>query len=134
MLLHSLSRKNRTQYQTWLEGFEPHWSDLDVNYYKEYTNLSPENTLSRPGSNVFHKQSEEAVYSFEILPPWYRTWWAYTLYVLAAVGLFGFIVRYRTRQLKAKHKELENLVAQRTSELSHRWKSSQSSTVYRKAS
>ena len=36
------------------------------------------------------------------------------------MSLFVFIVRYRTRQLKAKHKELEKTVALRTSELSHR--------------
>ena len=114
-------QESRTQYQTWLEGFEPSWSDLDVNYYKEYTNLSPgKYTFHVRAVNVFHKQSDEAVYSFEILPPWYRTWWAYALYALAAAGILGLIVRYRTRQLKAKHKELENLVAQRTGELSHR--------------
>ncbi len=111
----------KTQYQTWLEGFETSWSDLDNNYYKEYTNLSPGRyTFHVRAVNVYHKQSEEAVYSFEILPPWYRTWWAYTLYALAALSLLVFIVRSRTRQLKAKHKELENTVALRTSELSHR--------------
>ena len=33
--------------------------------------------------------SDEATYSFAILPPWYRTWWAYGGYVLA-VGLLLF--------------------------------------------
>ena len=114
-------QESKTQYQTWLEGFERNWSDLDNNYYKEYTNLSPgKYTFHVRGVNIYHTQSEEAVYSFEILPPWYRTWWAYTLYALAALSLLVFIVRSRTRQLKAKHKELENTVALRTSELSHR--------------
>ena len=39
---------------------------------------------------------------------------------IGSIALFGFIVRYRTRQLKAQHKELEKTVALRTSELSHR--------------
>ncbi len=34
-------QEDKTQYQTWLEGFEKNWSDFDNNYYKEYTNLPP---------------------------------------------------------------------------------------------
>src|SRR5206468_12554158 len=32
-------QEDKTQYQTWLEGFEKDWSGFDNNYYKEYTNL-----------------------------------------------------------------------------------------------
>src|SRR5262249_55407110 len=62
----------------------------------------------------------EAVYEFNILPPWYGTWWAYLLYALAAATIIYVIVRWRTRQLHEKHKQLEKVVTERTKELSHR--------------
>ena len=114
-------QEDKTLYQTWLEGFESDWSEFDNNFYKEYTNLpAGKYAFHVRAKNVYHKTSDESVYYFSILPPWYTTWWAYSLYVLAALAIIGLIVRYRTRQLKAKHKELEQIVASRTAELSHR--------------
>ena len=114
-------QEDKTLYQTWLEGFEKDWSGFDNNYYKEYTNLPPgKYHFHVRAKNVYQKLSEGSVYSFSIMPPWYASWWAYTLYALAALALIVFIVRYRTRQLQAKHKELEKTVALRTAELSHR--------------
>lgn len=114
-------QEEKMLYQTWLEGFESDWSDFDNNYYKEYTNLPVgKYSFHVRAKNIYQKTSNESVYSFSIMPPWYASWWAYTLYAIAALALIGFIVRYRTRQLKAKHKELEKTVALRTAELSHR--------------
>ncbi len=114
-------QEDKTQYQTWLEGFENSWSDLDNNYYKEYTNLSPgKYTFHVRAVNIYNKQSDEASYPFEILPPWYRTWWAYLLYALVAGAAIYALIRWRTRQLHEKHRELEKTVAERTKELSHR--------------
>ena len=114
-------QEDRTQYQTWLEGFEKGWSDFDNNYYKEYTNLpTGDYHFHVRAKNIYQKISEEAVYHFSIYPPWYATWWAYTLYVLAAVVIVYFIIRWRTHQLHEKHRELEKIVADRTVQLSQR--------------
>ena len=114
-------QEDKTQYQTWLEGFESGWSGWDNNYYKEYTNLPDGHyKFHVKALNVYQKPSEETVYTFAILPPWWRTWWAYLFYGLAAVAAVYYLVRWRTRQLEAKHKELEHTVALRTAELSHR--------------
>ena len=114
-------QETKTQYQTWLEGFEDNWSGLDNNYYKEFTNLPPGHyTFHVRAVNIYGKQSEEAVYSFEILPPWYKTWWAYLIYALVAVVIIYVLIHWRTRHLHEKHRELEKTVADRTKELSHR--------------
>jgi GAF domain-containing protein/CheY-like chemotaxis protein len=114
-------QEDKTQYQTWLEGFEGGWSGWDNNYYKEYTNLPDGHyKFHVKALNVYQRPSEETVYTFSILPPWWRTWWAYLFYGLAAVAAVYYLVRWRTRQLEAKHKELEHTVALRTAELSHR--------------
>src|SRR5688572_30309043 len=113
--------EDKTQYQTWLEGFENSWSDLANNYYKEYTNLPiGRYTFRVRAVNIYGKQSEEATYSFEILPPWYRTWWAYLLYAIVAGAVIYSLIRWRTRQLQEKHRELEKVVEQRTHELKQR--------------
>lgn len=114
-------QEDKTVYQTWLEGFEPGWSDWDNNHYKEYTNLSNGNyRFHVRARNIYQKVGAEAVYTFGVLPPWYRTWWAYLLYVLLGAGVLYAVVRYRTHQLHQKHRELEQTVAERTGELRQR--------------
>ena len=114
-------QEEKTTYQTWLEGFEKDWSDFDNNYYKEYTNLPAGNYhFHVRAKNIYQKISEEAVYSFSIYPPWYLNWWAYLVYALASIALIFWIIRYRTRHLKEKHRELEKVVADRTGQLSLR--------------
>ncbi len=114
-------QEDKTQYQTWLEGFEKNWSAWDKNSYKEYTNLSAgKYRFHVRAVNIYRDQSDELVYEFVILPPWYATWWAYTLYAL--IFLFGvyLLIKWRTDKLKEQHKELEKTVEERTSQLSQR--------------
>jgi len=114
-------QEEKTQYQTWLEGFEKDWSDFDNNYYKEYTNLPPgDYHFHVRAKNIYQTISEEAVYHFSIYPPWYVTWWAYMLYAFAALAILYTIVKWRTHQLHEKHRELEKTVADRTVQLSQR--------------
>jgi len=114
-------QEEKTQYQTWLEGFEKERSTWGNNYYKEYTNLSPgDYKFHVRAKNVYQKISDEAVYSFTVNPPWYQTWWVYLLYALIAVGIVYLVVRYRTHQLHLKHRELEKTVSERTLELQQR--------------
>lgn len=114
-------QEDKMQYQTWLEGFEKSWSDWGTNAYKDYTNLSAGKYLFHVrAKNLYHIVSDEAVYSFTILPPWYNTWWAYLLYALAAVFIVYILINWRIRKLKEKHDELENTIKERTHELSRR--------------
>ncbi len=114
-------QEDKTQYQTWLEGFEPGWSGWDNNYYKEYTNLPDgKYTFHVRALNIYQRPGEEALYQFSVLPPWWRTWWAYLLYTLIAVAAIYSLIRWRTRQLQEKHRQLEKTVSERTAELSHR--------------
>jgi ligand-binding sensor domain-containing protein len=57
---------------------------------------------------------------FKVLPPWWRTWWALTLWGLGAVSLILFIIRLRVASLAQSKADLELLVAHRTEELHHR--------------
>jgi len=62
-------------------------------------------------------KSEETALAIEILPPWYRTWWMYSIYgVLCALCVLGF-VRLRVWRLRVREKELVAIVAERAKEL-----------------
>ncbi|MEO8822419.1 MAG: GAF domain-containing protein [Ginsengibacter sp.] len=114
-------QEEKTEFQTWLEGFEKTWSDWGKNSYKEYTNLSPgKYTFHVRAKNLYHKISEEAVYSFTILAPWYQTWWAYLLYALLFLLVGFLILSSRTAKLKKKHRELEKTIDERTAQLSNK--------------
>jgi signal transduction histidine kinase/ligand-binding sensor domain-containing protein len=110
-----------TQYQSMLEGFDSHWSAWSPETKRDYTNLP-----SRPfrfrvhARNLYQHDSLEADYAFAIAPPWQSTWWAFTLYILAAgAAVFGFVAT-RTRHLRAESRRLERVIGERTQEIRDR--------------
>jgi len=114
-------QEDKTQYQTWLEGYESGWSDWGNNSYKEYTNLSAgKYTFHVRAKNIYGKISEATIFPLTILAPWYATWWAYLLYALIGISLIYLFIKWRTRQLEEKHKQLEKIIEERTRQLSAR--------------
>ena len=67
--------------------------------------------------NIFNQESQEAVYTFYILRPWYSTWWAYIIYALIAAAVLFGLVTLRTRQLKKRSRFLEKTIQERTAEI-----------------
>ncbi len=114
----SYDNPRETQYQSMLQGFDNHWSNWSKENKRDYTNLPAGDYRFRvKARNIYQHESSEAVYEFKILPPWYRTAWAYLLYLLAAGGFVFGLIRIRTRQLEASHRELEKTVEERTHEI-----------------
>lgn len=99
------------KYQYFLEGFDKGWSNWKTETKTVYTNL-PEgkHIFHVKARNILNQESIEATYEFTILPPWYRTWWAYLLYVLASAGFVWGVVTYTSRGLKA-------IIRERTAEI-----------------
>lgn len=113
--------EERTLYQSYLEGYDKHWTNRSPKTEREYTNLPAGTyTFHARAQNIYGHTSEQASFSFRILTPWYQSWWAKILYVLAGIGLVYGIVRWRTRQLKSQSEELEQAVQDRTKALSQR--------------
>jgi len=109
------------QFQTFLEGFDkfrPAGALWSRETKKEYINLPPgEYRFHVRAKNIYERLSDEAVYAFKILPPWYRSWWAYLAYVFAAGAIIVGLIRFRTRQLQARSETLEKTVQERTAEI-----------------
>lgn len=107
-----------TRYQFYLEGLEKEWSDWVADTKKEYNNLPVgEYHFHVRAKNVYKQIGHEACFAFTILPPWYRTWWAYLIYLIfAAVSIFYF-VHWRVHILQQKAQQLESIVAERTAQV-----------------
>ncbi len=106
------------RYQTFLEGFDDHWSAWSKEAQKVYTNLPHGDYRFRVrAQNIYQTESAGAVYAFQILAPWYRAWWAYLLYVAGFAALLSGLIFVRTRQLRARSRALERNIAERTQEI-----------------
>lgn len=111
-------REDQTLYSYQLEGVDREWSSWEKVYYKEYTNI-PEGTytFNVKAKNIYNKESSLATYTFSILPPWYRSWWAFSLYAVISGLIFFGLVRLRTHTLNQRQVELSKIVQQQTEEL-----------------
>jgi DNA-binding CsgD family transcriptional regulator/ligand-binding sensor domain-containing protein len=100
-----------TTYSYFLQGFDKEWSAWSRKTEKDYTNLPPGKYIFQVKSrNYLDNESPAASFSFTILPPWYRTWWAYLLY---AVILFAILYWfYKNQQQKYRKREALKLLQQ----------------------
>jgi ligand-binding sensor domain-containing protein/signal transduction histidine kinase len=101
----------RTRYRVKLEGFDENWSAWTSETWKDYTNL-PEGSYRflMEARNLFGVISAAEPFHVRILPPWYRTWWAYLLYFAATVMLLYTGYRVRVNQLLRVHR-IRNRIA-----------------------
>ena len=101
-----------------LVGLEDDWVET-ADHMVRYPELEP-------GQYAFEAQavdsgsgraSQLSSFSFEILPPWWRTRW-FLVFAAVGIGLLGAAIwRWRVRFLLRRQHELERLVADRTAEL-----------------
>jgi signal transduction histidine kinase/ligand-binding sensor domain-containing protein/DNA-binding response OmpR family regulator len=84
-----------------LVGAENEWSNIGSRNEVNFANLAPGNyTLMVKASNNDGVWNENPVeLNFYIAPPFWKTWWAYTLYFLLFVAVFILVLYY----LKIKH-------------------------------
>ncbi|WP_338792750.1 SpoIIE family protein phosphatase [Bernardetia sp. MNP-M8] len=114
--LPNFQERNTFSYQ--LEGYDKTFSNWTKETKKSYTNLPEGKYIFKvKAKNIYQIESEITSYSFTILSPWYRSWWAYILYVgLASLAIWGF-VWINTTRLKKANQKLESTVKERTSKL-----------------
>src|SRR5690606_110358 len=94
------------------------WSGWSQETQRDFTNLPEGDYRFRVlARNIYGQISEESTFAFTILPPWYRTWWAYLFYGLTAGAIVGLTVRWGSARLRREKAELETIVKDRTSQL-----------------
>jgi signal transduction histidine kinase/ligand-binding sensor domain-containing protein len=106
-----------TQYRYKLRGYEENWSPLSTKKEAFFGNMSEGKYTFLLEAVTSFGTTSALSYSFTVLPPWYRTWWAYTLYAITFLsGIFHFI-RWRTKALQREKIILEEKVTYRTAQL-----------------
>lgn len=89
---------NRFQFK--LENFDDRWTSWTNETHKDYTNIPEGNyTFQVRGRDVYGNVYDAAGFSFTVLPPWYRTWWAYLLYFISISGLLYMLHVVRVNRL-----------------------------------
>nr|WP_281721081.1 ATP-binding protein [Nitrosomonas nitrosa] len=121
----SLEDPERNQFRSRLEGFDHDWSAWTRETRRDYTNLPPGQFRFRVQvMSALGIEGAEAEYMFEVLPPWYRTWWAYGAYALllalTGIGSRHWLVTHEREKARRQKAELEATVAARTKEISAR--------------
>ncbi len=111
---------DNVKYTYILEGQDNDWSPLSLNTEANYSNIAPGRTYTFKVSavnsnNIYSKDIVE--FTFTIKPPWWETWWFYTLSIIIIVGAVLGFTNYRTSQLAKEKKVLEEKVVERTHEL-----------------
>lgn len=107
------------KYAYYLKGWDHHWNYVGKNKSGYYTRLNEgEYFLKVRCTNTAGQWKQlPLVIKITVLPPWYRTWWAYLFYVLSiGAAIYGVLI-YRQRQLTLKYEvQLANLQVEKEKE------------------
>ena len=114
-----LGRQDPVLYSYILLGIDKHWSAFENKTSTDnYLNLSSGNYIFKVRSrNSTGLWGKPAMLRFTITPPWWKTWWAYTLYILSLVGIIWGFIHYRSKQLLRENRVLEDKIHERTKEV-----------------
>ena len=117
------SAPDKIQYAYYLEGWDNHWN---------YSNTVKTATYTRLQEGVYHFKikstdvsgrwgAEKELLSIVVLPPWYRSWWAYLIYVLLLAGAGGLYLRYTKQQERLRYEiKLAHLENEKDKELNEK--------------
>lgn len=101
-----------------LDGFDKNWILNSSDIKKDYTNLPEGKYVFRvKATNIFNDNTNEAIFKFRIKPPWYRTLYAYIIYLLIIALLIYAAIVFYSKRLKQKNIQLEKIIKQRSDEL-----------------
>ena len=114
---------DKIKYAYKLEGWDKNWTYANDIRTANYSRL-------REGSYTFKIKltkgsgdwsNETGVLTVVVLPPWYRTWWAYLIYVLIAGSIVYLYIMYSKRQERLKYEiKLASLEKEKEKELTEK--------------
>ncbi len=100
------ANSSRNQYAIKLENYDQNWKNLGTMRHATYTNLDPGRYIFRvrASNNDGQWNMEGAAVHLIIAPPWWQTYWAYTLYGLIVVMGIIAIDRFQRYRLLTREK------------------------------
>ncbi|MEO8237882.1 MAG: two-component regulator propeller domain-containing protein [Flavobacterium sp.] len=97
---------DKINYAYYLEGWDEQWNYVGQARKANYSRL-PEGKYTFKVKTTNFKggwNKEESLINITVLPPWYRTWWAYALYILAGVASIFAYLKYNKNKEELKYK------------------------------
>lgn len=112
--------KNELLFSYYLVGRDTGFSAYSNNKKIKLEYLHEGNyTFIVKSKNILGIEGQEIEIDFTILPPWYRTVWAYTIYVLLLIALIYLIIKLNLKRLREQNIKLENIITERTKEINY---------------
>jgi diguanylate cyclase (GGDEF)-like protein len=113
---------DKNQYAYKLDGFDDQWREVGNQRSAIYTNLTAGkyhfNVKASNNDGVWNEQGRSI--ALIILPPPWKTWWAYSLYALLSLALLAYFAYTQHKKVLEERNishQLELKVEERTSEL-----------------
>jgi len=100
-----LSNPSSVRYKYMLEGFDDNWSSATDATFATYSNLpSGKYTFKVIAGDVMGNWNRvPAVFSFEILPPFWTKWWFVLLCVAVGLLILWSMYKIRVNEIRKKH-------------------------------
>lgn len=94
------------RYRFRLNGYDPDWVDVGPSGERLLPRQSPGRyTLDVVAAGADGRWSEPITLTFDVLPPWWRTWWAWALYALAGLACAAAAAALYRRRVQAQAAE-----------------------------
>jgi len=118
----SYNQPSKNQYAYMLQGLENKWNYIGTKHNGRYTNLSGGTyTLLLKATNSDGIWNETPVrINISVIPPFWETAWFRTLLVFVVLGLAAAGIGLRTKAIRDRNRQLEQLVRERTGALETR--------------
>lgn len=114
---------DKIRYAYLLEGWDKNWNYVNGIRTANYSRLQEGNyTFKVKATNADGSWSDEIILlKIRILPPWYRAWWAYCLYVLLLAAAVYIYILYNKRQERLRYEvKLANIEKEKEKELTEK--------------
>ncbi len=110
----TFDNQNNIEYSVKLIGYNEKWSTWSNITFKEYAKLPPGSyTFCVKARNQLGIESTTDTLSFNVIPPWYRTIYVYSLYlililIIASMAVWYFLKRIEISRRKERLKHLKS--------------------------
>ncbi|GAB4041376.1 hybrid sensor histidine kinase/response regulator transcription factor [Spirosoma gilvum] len=95
-----LTNPKSNRYRYWLDGIDQDWVDAGTNRFANYAQLPPGSYhLKMMGSVDGEHWSRPIELRIRVQPPFYRTWWAYLVYLGMLSLLIWLFIRLQAQRL-----------------------------------